>query len=173
MKKIFVAAAMVLVLALPASAQRHGGGNPPAVPGTGGGNAGPEGMFGWAQDENPGKARQAIARFLQLTEEQMAQWEQLATTLRDTVAPLREQIAGLEGQLRELLSGANPDPAAVGALVIQIKGLREQVAAAHQAYVSGFEAMLSPEQLARYRVLVAFSQHPGLIPACHVVGLCR
>ncbi|KDA53455.1 hypothetical protein EG19_04410 [Thermoanaerobaculum aquaticum] len=119
------------------------------------------------------QAREAVARFLQLTPEQVTQWEALLTTLRETVAPLEEQLRGLEGQLAELLKQENPDAAAVGALVIQIKGVREAIAQAHRQYVNGFEAMLTSEQTAKLRFIRQAERVMPLIPAFRAVQLVR
>jgi Spy/CpxP family protein refolding chaperone len=170
MKKALVLAVVLAISTVPAMAQQHRGG-------AGGGQGAPAQGFAWdgfgLGENDPGVARQALARYLELTPEQMAAWDELLATLRSTVAPLHTQIAALQEQLEQLLGEANPDPAAVGALVIQIKKLRDQVAAAHSAYVAGFEALLSPEQLAKLRLLRGFAEHPELGPACRLVGLCR
>ncbi len=130
----------------------------------------------WAQqsDELPfPHAREVVARFLELSPEQVAQWEGLLTTLRDTVAPLREQVRNLEGQLAELLEQENPDPAAVGAMVIQIKGVNEAIAQAHREYVNGFEAMLDREQTTKLRFIRQAERVMPVIPAFKAVQLVR
>ncbi len=130
----------------------------------------------WAQESEElpfPHAREAVARFLELTPEELTQWEGLLTTLRDTVAPLREQLRGLEGQLAELLQQENRDAAAVGALVIQIHGVREAIEQAHREYVNGFEAMLNREQTAKLRFIRQAERVQPLIPAFRAVRLVR
>jgi len=176
MKRVTVLALVLAVLALPGMAQQHRG--PAPQPGNGSGVPG-FGLFGAAWEGfgfgelDFGAARQALARYLELSPEQMAAWDQLLATLRETVTPLRTQIAAFQDQLHELLGQSNPDPAAVGALVIQIKLLHDQISAARHNYMAGFEGLLTQEQLAKLRVLRAFAAHPGLIPACRLAGLCR
>ena len=43
------------------------------------------------------------------------------------VQPLRLKIEALTEQIKELLAQSNPDPAAIGNLMIQIKDLRGQI----------------------------------------------
>lgn len=128
----------------------------------------------WAQESGElpfPHAREAVARFLELSPEQVAQWEALLATLRDTVAPLSQQLRSLEGQLAELLKQENPDPAAVGTLVIQIKGVKEAIGQAHREYVNGFEAMLNREQTAKLRFIRQAEKVQPLIPAFRAVHL--
>ncbi|GBC78852.1 hypothetical protein HRbin09_00061 [bacterium HR09] len=130
----------------------------------------------WAQENQElpfPHAREVVARFLELTPEQVTQWEALLTTLRDTVAPLQEQLRNLEGQLAELLKQDNPDPAAVGTLVIQIKGVKEAIGQAHRQYVNGFEGMFTGEQTAKLRLIRQAERVMPLIPAFKAVQLVR
>lgn len=130
----------------------------------------------WAQENQElpfPHAREAVARFLELTPEQVTQWEALLSTLRNTVAPLQEQLRNLEGQLAELLKQENPDPAAVGALVLQLKEVREGIGQAHREYVNGFEAMLNREQTARLHFIRQAERVQPLIPAFKAVQLVR
>lgn len=119
------------------------------------------------------QAREAVARFLELTPEQVSQWEALLATLRETVAPLRVELRGLEGQLAGLLQQEDPDPAAVGALVLHIKGVKEAIAQAHRAYVNAFEGMLNGEQTAKLRFIRQAERVMPLIPAFKAVQLVR
>ena len=64
------------------------------------------------------RAKAAITQFLALTEEQVAQWDALMVTLDEAVSLLEEQLRATEAQLKELLQSENPDPGAVGTLVL-------------------------------------------------------
>jgi Spy/CpxP family protein refolding chaperone len=87
------------------------------------------------------------------------------------VEPLRQQLVEAEGALQELLAQTNPDPAAVGTLVLQIKQLRDAIAQAQEAYIQGFEALLTPEQLARLRLVRGAQRVMPLIPAFQALRL--
>lgn len=116
---------------------------------------------------------EVVSRFLQLTPDQVNQWNVLLTTREAAVEPLQRQIVEAERQIGELLKGDNPDPAAVGALVITIKQLREQIAAANDAYVEGFEALLTTEQADKLAFIRKAARVEPILPAFRVVGLLR
>ena len=164
MKRTLLVAAVVLALAVPALAQQGQGQGRGPVAGTP--------MAGVpAGDADGSRARAAVIEFLGLTEEQVAAWDALLETRKATVEPLREQLQAVEEDLAELLQGENPDPAAVGTLVLQARALREQIAAANQAYLDGFEALLTPEQATRLTLLRRAERAQPLFPAFRLFGL--
>ena len=118
-----------------------------------------------------GTPKDEVIHFLALTPDQVAQWDALIATREQTIPPLREQLKGLEDQIKVLLAQPNPDPAAVGALVIQADGVRDQIQTARSAYVSGFEAMLGPDQLAKLNFLRRAEKALPLLPAFRLAGL--
>lgn len=95
----------------------------------------------------------ALARFLKLTPEQVAQQKQLLEELRTTTKPLHEQIRPLEEQLRDQLDAASPDACTVGNTLVQINSLRDQIKEAREDFDEAFSAILTPEQLAKYEAL--------------------
>ncbi|HVN76835.1 MAG TPA: periplasmic heavy metal sensor [Thermoanaerobaculaceae bacterium] len=123
------------------------------------------------QDAIPVDPKSAVAEFLALTPDQVSQWDALIATREQTVPPLREQLKGIEDQIKALLAQPNPDPAAVGALVIQAAAVKEQLDSARGAYVSGFEAMLTSDQTARLNFIRRAAKARPLIPAFRLAGL--
>ena len=119
----------------------------------------------------PGAAQNVVARFLQLSEDQVAQWQVLIDEREQAAAPLRDAIAAVQQQLDDLLADPDPDPLAVGELTIQRRDLGEQLAGVHRAYVAGFEGLLGAEQLAQYRFLQRAERAEPLFPAFRMVGL--
>ena len=117
------------------------------------------------------RAKEAIVEFLALTEEQVAQWDVLLAEREEAVAPLREELRSIEEQLRELLQGESPDPAAVGSLVLAGKTLRDGIAAAHRTYVEAFEALLTVEQKAMLGAVRRAAHLAPLVPAFGTFGL--
>jgi Spy/CpxP family protein refolding chaperone len=93
----------------------------------------------------------AIARFLQLSEQQVEQARAIYQEFRETVEPLREQIPPLREELSTLLEGENPAAAEVGQIVVDIDALHDQVEDAKEAADAEFEALLTEEQLARWQ----------------------
>ena len=125
-----------------------------------------------AEGEVPDQPRKAaIAQFLALTEDQVAQWDAMLAEREAAVAPLREELRSTEEQLRELLQGDNPDATAVGTLVLAGKTLREGIAAAHETYVDAFEAMLTVEQKGKLGAIRRAARLAPLLPAFAAFGL--
>lgn len=164
MKRTLLVVAVVLALAVPALAQQgqgQGRGPRPEVP-----IAGQQ-----AVELDGSRAREVVIRFLELTPDQVTAWDVLLEARKAAAEPLREQLQAVEEQLRELLQGENPDPTAVGNLVLQGKALREQIAAANQAYVEGFEALLIGEQVDKLAFLRRAERAEPLFPAFRLFGL--
>jgi Spy/CpxP family protein refolding chaperone len=106
-----------------------------------------------------------VAEYLGLTPEQGDAWRALMETLKTQQQALADQVQPLEEQLREALQATTPDPAAIGALVLQIHALRDQMRVNEEAYRSGFEALLNEEQKQKLHVLRAASELAPLFPA--------
>lgn len=117
------------------------------------------------------RPKEVVTRFLALTPEQVAGWEALLTTLESTVKPLLQHIAANERQLAELLKQPNPDPAAIGNLILANRALREEIRAAQETYVTGFEALLTQEQKDKLGFIRRAERAQPIIPAFKVLGL--
>jgi len=92
----------------------------------------------------------ALARYLDLTEEQVASAFELHAATRDASLPILEENRDLEAQLKELLEGDSPSPAAVGDIVITVHDNREALRAIQQQFEEDFIALLDAEQQIRY-----------------------
>jgi Spy/CpxP family protein refolding chaperone len=101
----------------------------------------------------------AIAKYLKLTEVQVAQTKVLREDLRDAVEPLRAQLEPIRDQIRTALDAAHPDALGVGTLVVQADGVHDQIRTLQEDFESDFEALLTPEQLAKWQTLQAVC-HP-------------
>jgi Spy/CpxP family protein refolding chaperone len=124
----------------------------------------PPGPPAGAAGAGPGQGRfplGPLSRFLDLTGDQVTQTQALLDDLQTAVQPLHEQEKALHQQLDDLLGGDNPDAAAVGALVIQIQGVRDQIKAAHDAFDTSFTALLTATQAERWAILKEVRQAFG------------
>ncbi len=148
-------------LAVPALTQFQDPGPWPEVPMAGVQAAQPDGA----------RAREAVIKFLGLASDQVASWDALLAARKVAVEPLQEVLQATEKELQGLLQADNPDPAAVGKLVLKAKELREQIGAAHKAYVEGFEAMLTAEQKNKLAFLRRAERAAPLVPAFRLFGL--
>lgn len=135
-RKLMIAIALLTLLAVPFLAQ--------ARPGGGGGGGNPAEILHNAR---------ALARYLKLTPAQIETTKGLLEDLRATTKPLYEQIEPLEAQRRAQLDAAHPDACAVGATVVKIDALRDQIRDAREDFDAAFSAILTPAQLAKYEAL--------------------
>jgi Spy/CpxP family protein refolding chaperone len=94
-----------------------------------------------------------LARYLQLTPDQVTRAQGLFQQLQTAVRPLHEQEAALADQLKTLLDAPSPNACEVGNVVVQLDGLRDQAHAALQKFDHDFSAILTPAQLAKYEAL--------------------
>jgi Spy/CpxP family protein refolding chaperone len=95
----------------------------------------------------------ALAKYLKLTPAQIETTKGLLEDLHATTKPLYEQIEPLETQFHAQLDAASPNACAVGATVVQIDALRDQIRDARQDFDAAFSAILTPAQLAKYEAL--------------------
>ncbi len=124
----------------------------------------------WTTADFP-RAKQAVTDFLGLTPDQVTQWDALFVAHEAAVAPLRDQLQSTEAQIRDLLKGDNPDPGAVGTLVISGKTLREGIQAANATYLDGFGDLLTQDQKAKFGAVRRAARLAPLLPAFGVFGL--
>jgi Spy/CpxP family protein refolding chaperone len=137
-RRLILATVLIALVAVPVLAKGPGGGNPADI---------------------LHNAR-ALARYLKLTPAQIDTTKGLLDTLHATTKPLYDQIEPLETQLRAQLDAASPDACAVGATVVKIDGLRDQIRDARDDFDAAFSAILTPAQLAKYEALKALLK-PG------------
>jgi hypothetical protein len=113
---------------------------------------------------------QAVAEFLQLTPGQISELGQLLQARQANLVPLLQTAQTLTQQLYNLLnSGANP--AQVGAVVIQIHALQQQIAQVQQAFLMQFAAILDAEQLQKLQAVQAALQLQPILPAFQPIFL--
>jgi periplasmic protein CpxP/Spy len=110
---------------------------------------------------------QKMAQKLNLTEEQQASAKQLFQDMKAKVAPIHQAQQALHTQLKAALAVPNPDAATVGQVVIQIHQNRAQLKPVMEALHQQMEALLTPEQLAKFKQMQAahpaFGHHRGVV----------
>lgn len=105
-----------------------------------------------------------VVQFLQLSPGQAQEFQQLLQARQATVTPLLQAIQQLTQQLQALLqSGGSPQQ--VGAVVIQIYGLQQQVAQVQQAFLTNFMNLLNPDQQQRLQAVRIAEQLQPILPA--------
>lgn len=136
---LILASLFVLAIAVTAFAQRGPGGPPPI--GFGGPNS------------------NTLADYLSLTSEQKSGWQTIQADLRTTIEGLHEQDRTLNEQLHTALDNNSTDAAALGNLLIQIRGIHSQIESARNAADAKFEASLTAEQKVKFAAFEAASEY--------------
>ena len=101
--------------------------------------------------QQPRAAR--LARYLDLTPDQIAAWKQIHADTAPIIQPLAASARETRQQLKAALQATTPDPATVGKLAISLHATREQIRAARAAEREKFVALLTPEQKAKLDAL--------------------
>jgi hypothetical protein len=107
---------------------------------------------------------QIVVQFLQLRPDQVQELGQLLQARQAAVAPLLQGIQQRVQQLEALLNSGG-SPSAVGALVIQIHMLQQQMAQVQQDFLSKFVSLLDPEQQQRMGAVGIAEQLQPILPA--------
>jgi len=107
----------------------------------------------------------AVAAFLQLTDEQLADWDVIYRIHRDAEQPLQDEIAAVQAEIGALFEAGDPDPEAVGELMIERHGLAEALFDVHLVYHEGFVALLDETQAKRLHFIARADDAQKFIPA--------
>src|SRR5262249_28089510 len=83
---------------------------------------------------------------LNLNPSQVTSIRQLAQSRRESLRSIREQSRPKFEQLMSMLRQPNPDPAAVGRIVIELKGIHEQARTKQTDFDNQLSSILNPEQ---------------------------
>lgn len=137
------ALALVFVLLTPASAQPFGMGRGAGMMGPGAGVAAGAGPAAQPQ------AFTALKDALGLTDAQVQQLIELRQKAAEENRAVAEQIRAKRLELAELLKAANPDPAKIGQLHLEIQKLQQQRLARLEQLRTQATAMLTAEQKAK------------------------
>ena len=113
------------------------------------GHRGPGGMNG---PGGPGGDHQLfrIAHALDLSEAQQEDWKDALAQHRESLQPLFDEMKMIQEQLDVLLGLDDPDPAEVGLLVIDQRGLRNDIGDSRGLLEAQLTDLLTPEQLAKW-----------------------
>jgi len=103
-------------------------------------------LWGMASDQEIDRSLDTLQRTLNLSASQVTSIRQLAQSRRESLKSIREQARPKFEELMTLLHQANPDPAAVGRIVIGLKGIHEQARAKQDDYQKQVNSLLNPTQ---------------------------
>jgi len=118
-------------------------------------------------------AHNQVAHFLQLTEDQVAAWDEMYILHRDAEQPVKEEMRILEVELKEIIEAGDADPETVGDLVLQIADLRAELGEIHRIYHEDFIALLDEDQARRLGFINRADKAQKIIPAFKLFELIR
>lgn len=110
-------------------------------------------------------AHNRVAAFLDLSEEQVADWDVIYRIHRDAEQPLKDEIEIVQAEIDALFEAGGPDPAEVGALFIERRDLGEALIEVHVVYHEALTALLDEGQLRRLKFIVRADDVQQIIPA--------
>jgi len=103
-------------------------------------------IWGIGSDQEIDRSLDTLKSTLNLSTSQATSIRQLAQSRRESMQSIREQARPKFEQLMTLLHQTNPDPAAVGRIVIDLKGIHEQARAKQADYEKQLTSLLNPAQ---------------------------
>jgi hypothetical protein len=110
-------------------------------------------------------AHNQVARFLQLSEEQVASWGVIYRIHREAEDPIQEDLRAVQEEIDALLEGGEPDPTVLGELVIARHALGEGLREVHLVYHEDFVALLDETQARRLGFIARADDVQKIIPA--------
>jgi Spy/CpxP family protein refolding chaperone len=103
-------------------------------------------MRGMASDEQIDRAVDTLKSTLNLSPAQVTSIRQLARDRRESYRAIHSQARPKFEQLKSLLAQPNPDPAAVGKIVIDLNAIHEQARAKQKDVEKQLSGILNPSQ---------------------------
>lgn len=156
MRKAVLGFLMILV-AVPVMAQRSGApAPPPANNAAVGGGAPPEAI---------------LKEILQLTDSQLSALGSLEDSRRQTVEPIAKQLPDAQHAVETAVNASSPDACAVGAAVLRVHSLQQQVEQAQKTFAEGFNGLLTDAQRAQLQQIHGVEAALHAAEALHALGL--
>ena len=110
-------------------------------------------------------AHNRVAAFLQLSDEQIADWDLIYQIHREAERPLQEEAEAIQAAIDALFEAGDPDPTEIGGLVVRRRGLGDALFEVHVVYHESFVALLDDAQAGRLRFIARADDVQRIIPA--------
>jgi uncharacterized membrane protein len=112
-----------------------------------------------------------VAGFLQLSPDQIAALVTIIQTRDAALQPIAARLRADHESLGKLLDSPDPDPAAVGRLLLSIRTAQKQAETIAGDAAASFGKVLTPDQRDRLQFVRQAAQIEPLLPAFRAVGL--
>lgn len=103
----------------------------------------------------PGMEGDHIVSALNLSTDQKVQWDSIHQQLEASMHPLIDQHRAAEDQLNSAANASSPDATAVGRAYLAMRAIDKQIKAAHESAKSQINAILTPDQKAKFDAMHA------------------
>lgn len=103
-----------------------------------------------AQPAPHARGAAVLAKYLDLTSDQAAQWKQIHLDTAAAIKPLQQQAQDLQKQLAAAIEAATPDPTAIGKLNLSLHSVRTQIRDARKASEEKLRAVLTDGQKVKF-----------------------
>jgi Spy/CpxP family protein refolding chaperone len=131
-------------------------------------------MMGTDQSAAMERHASKLAETLQLAPDQKIAFDSLHKDLAAIVEPLLVQAQTAHAQLHSLLTADRPDATAIGNQLLAVHAIEKQIDAAHKATAQKVEALLTPDQKAKFEALQAsHTEHMGAMVGHAMVTPCQ
>ena len=114
---------------------------------------------------------QAVARFLDLSPDQLQALLQLRQETEPTLADARRQVGELQAKLERSLHEEEAGADELGNLLLRLHEARQHVGYVHRSFVESFSKTLSEEQRRRLRSVFQAAEMQRILPVFKQVGL--
>jgi Spy/CpxP family protein refolding chaperone len=111
--------------------------------------------------KGPGPDGDKLLSALNLSTDQKVQWDSIHQQLDASMQPLFEQHRAAEQQLDAAANASSPDAATVGRAFLAMRDVDKQIKAAHESAKSKIDAILTPDQKAKFDAIHADMEHGG------------
>jgi len=121
--------------------------------------------------ESTERALSILSEYLGLTADQETQIKTILAEHRKAVRDKLSEVPTLEDNLQQLLESQNPDPAAVGDIVIRIHTIRNEARDSWAATAETIKGVLNPDQVAKLDSLTQSSEEVRVMRAARALGI--
>jgi Spy/CpxP family protein refolding chaperone len=87
-----------------------------------------------------------IAEWLEMSQDQIEEWQGILQAMRETLQPLLEQLQQLEEQYGAEIRSENPDRELIGQLVLEMEDLRFEIGTVQTQAIADMVIVLTAEQ---------------------------
>jgi len=104
---------------------------------------------------------EGIVSALNLSTDQKVQWDAIHQQLEASMQPLISQHRAAEQQLNAAANASNPDATSVGQAYLAMRAVDKQIKAAHESTKAKIDAILTPDQKAKFDAIHEGMGHDG------------